>query len=384
MARIEILVAKVTRSGTPESDELELLTTLAKGYEAANFVVDLPSPVEAIKFRMEQMSLAPRDLIPYLGSRSRVSEVLSGKRSLTLPMIRALNSGLGIPAESLLRDSSTSQLDLAFERFPVAEMIRRGWLNASAVGKDLGRTLERYLNPLGNAVPEVLYRQTNTVRSVRSMDPYALLAWTARIANVAKAVPQKEKYSKAALTSDFLAQLVKLSWSERGPLIATEFLAKHGISVVVEQHLPKTHLDGATFLVAADHPVIGLTLRHDRIDNFWFTLIHELAHLILHIGKGDRNQFFDDLDASPNQDELETEADRFALDTLIPPIEWKASPASRTIVPSAAIQLAKKMNIHPAIVAGRMRREHNAYRLLNNLVGHGEVRKLFGMGEIDE
>lgn len=384
LTRIEFLVENEVRPDTPEADELELLATLVKTFESANFPTELPSPIEAIKFRMDQMELAPRDLIPYLGSRSRVSEVLAGKRPLTLAMIRALNSGLGIPAESLLRDSSAAQLDLAFDRFPVTEMIRRGWLNATAVGKDIGKALEEFLNPLGNAIPEVLYRHTTTVRSARSMDPFSLLAWTARIANVAADAPPREKYHSESLTPQLISQLVRLSWSEQGPKLAAEFLNNHGISVIIEPHLPKTHLDGASFLLSESHPVIGLTLRHDRIDNFWFTLLHEVAHIALHAGKDNQNQFFDDLDTGPNQDPKEIEADRMALDSLIPMDAWRASAASHTLIPSAATSLAKKLNIHPAIVAGRMRREFNAYRQLNNLVGHGEVRKLFGMEFSDE
>jgi len=84
--------------GTAENEKLELLTLLVEDYESRQYKFIPPTPVEAIKFRMEQQKLNPRDLIPYIGSRSKVSEVLSGKRSLTLSMIRALSAGLGIPA----------------------------------------------------------------------------------------------------------------------------------------------------------------------------------------------------------------------------------------------------------------------------------------------
>jgi HTH-type transcriptional regulator / antitoxin HigA len=90
------------RPGTPQGDELELLATLIEIYEDEHAPVPPPDPLEAIRFRMEQENLRPQDLIPFLGSRSRVSEVLNGRRPLTLQMIRRLHYGLGIPAEVLL------------------------------------------------------------------------------------------------------------------------------------------------------------------------------------------------------------------------------------------------------------------------------------------
>jgi HTH-type transcriptional regulator / antitoxin HigA len=88
---------------TEEGDELELLVTLVEIYEKDHFPISNPSPIEAIKFRMDQMNLTPKDLIQYIGSKSKVSEVLSGKRTLSLTMIRRLNEGLGIPAEVLIQ-----------------------------------------------------------------------------------------------------------------------------------------------------------------------------------------------------------------------------------------------------------------------------------------
>ena len=89
--------------GSAEADHLRLLTTLIVDYEKMHFPLGIPDPIEAIKFRMDQANLKQADLVPYMGSRSRVSEVLSGKRQLTLNMIRALESGLGIPAEVLIK-----------------------------------------------------------------------------------------------------------------------------------------------------------------------------------------------------------------------------------------------------------------------------------------
>jgi HTH-type transcriptional regulator / antitoxin HigA len=91
------------RRGTPDGDRLDVLVTLVEAWEARHYPIDLPDPVAAIKYHMEQKGLAPRDLVRFIGSRSRVYEVLNGKRPLTLRMVWQLHKGLGIPAESLIK-----------------------------------------------------------------------------------------------------------------------------------------------------------------------------------------------------------------------------------------------------------------------------------------
>lgn len=96
--------------GSLEEEELEVLTLLIEEYEKIKYPIELPDPIEAIKFRMEQQGLSNKDMRQYLGSASKVSEVLSGKRSLSLNMIRRLQEGLGIPAEVLLSQAGRAQL----------------------------------------------------------------------------------------------------------------------------------------------------------------------------------------------------------------------------------------------------------------------------------
>lgn len=100
VARIEQLIGAVPDS--PEGDELDVLATLVDAYEARYHAMDAPSPLAAIRFRMDQQQLKRKDLEPWIGSRARVSEVLTGKRALTLTMIRRLRDGLGIPADVLI------------------------------------------------------------------------------------------------------------------------------------------------------------------------------------------------------------------------------------------------------------------------------------------
>jgi len=101
LRRIEALMDAESKS--PQEEELELLALLVETFEKEHYPIELPDPVEAIKFRMDQEGLEPKDLISYLGSQSKVSEVLNYKRPLSLSMIRRLQEGLDIPADVLIQ-----------------------------------------------------------------------------------------------------------------------------------------------------------------------------------------------------------------------------------------------------------------------------------------
>jgi len=101
----EIESLMMAKAGSPEGEKLDILTTLVEAYESRHYPIDMPDPIEAIKFEMEQQELSVADLEPMIGRRSRVYEVLAHKRGLSLNMIRNLHRGLGIPAEVLIQIS---------------------------------------------------------------------------------------------------------------------------------------------------------------------------------------------------------------------------------------------------------------------------------------
>ena len=103
LAEISKLMARDPAMGTPVGDRLDVLVTLVQAFEARHYPLDAPDPIAAIKFRMDQQGLTPRDLEPMIGSRARVSEVLGGKRALSMAMVWRLHKGLGIPAQCLIR-----------------------------------------------------------------------------------------------------------------------------------------------------------------------------------------------------------------------------------------------------------------------------------------
>ena len=382
LARIDELMDAAP--DTPEGDELELLTTLVEVYEEKHFPIDLPDPIEAIRFRMEQSGLKQQDLVAYMGSRSKVSEVLTGKRALSLKMIRALHKGLGIPAEVLLREPGgriPEELpDLQCERFPLKEMARWGWVSglehSAATLKERAEELVReFLRPLRNcAIQSGFLRPRQHVRSGSAMDEYALLAWCVRAITLAQQQPVAA-YKPGTVAADFMQRLVNLSYLASGPRLAQEFLGRNGIHLIVLRHLPQTHLDGAALMLSSGNPVVALTLRYDRLDNFWFTLCHELGHVKLHFDNDKDACFVDDLDSDAQG--VEVQADEFAQDSLIPAETWENASARHERTPHAVVELANALRVHPAIIAGRIRREQKNYRLLSSLVGHHLVRAQF-------
>ena len=369
--------------GTPEGDELEVLVDLVMFYESKTVDIGFPDPISAIKFRMDQAGLTQRDLIPYIGNRSKVSEVLSGKRDLTLSMARALHQNLGIPADVLLQkpgaefDSTLEEIDP--RRYPLKEMAKRGWIPqlsdlADRAKKEILALMEKAGGPETAAIP--LYRKNGHRRLNAKADPYALRAWCWRVLGVANENPPEADYQSGTVTPEFMQEIAHLSVSEDGPRRAQERLAEHGIALVVERHLPRTHLDGAALRLQDGRPVIGLTLRYDRIDNFWFSLMHELAHVGLHMDNGEDEPFIDDLSLNVT-DPLENQADRHAQDALIPPEIWESNPVRERATVLAVYDLAQEVGVHPAVIAGRVRHERGNYRLLSQLVGSGKVRRQF-------
>jgi HTH-type transcriptional regulator/antitoxin HigA len=369
--------------GTPRGDELELWSLLISDYEDRHYRVEMPDPIPAIRFRMDQQGLNQKDLIPYLGSQSKVSEVLSGRRPLSMAMIRKLHAGLGIPLEVLVQESAPAAArdyeDMDWRRFPLAEIARRRWISGFAgTARDLLAGAGQWLAPLllpndSACLRPALLRQH--VRSGSAMDEYSLWAWKARVLQLARE-RKTPRYHRGSVTSELISELAHLSILDDAPLVARAFLEKMGIILVVERHLPRTHLDSAAMLRSDGTPIVGLTLRYDRLDNFWFTLSHELAHVALHLGQEKLCACVDDFE-SENSDPVETAADHMAQEALIPEPEWRDVQAHCGALAPKIHDVARRLRIHPAIVAGRLRREQHDYRLLSGIVGHGKIRGLF-------
>jgi HTH-type transcriptional regulator/antitoxin HigA len=373
---------------TPEGDELELLVTLVELYEDKKYPIDIPDPIEAIKFRMEQMSLNQQALVPYIGSKSKVSEVINKKRPLSLSMMRALHKGLGIPAEILLQeqgqDFPEEIPEVNWTSFPISEMISLGWIHSDkSIKGHEEEIMRRYIQEAGgmNSFSRLSFRASKSPIKQLRTNRYTLMAWCLRVIELSEKHPLEKKYRPGSIN---LSDLSKLSYFKYGPLLAKEYLEKHGIQLFIVPHLKKTFLDGAVMIFEKKNPVIALTLRYNRIDNFWFCLLHELAHLTKHITMDETNIIIDELEPQHSsirgKDSKEEEADKIAQNSLIPKEYWKKVNSDVKDLAKQVRNLSEQLKIHPAIIAGRIRFEKNNYRILSQFLGRGEVKEIFVKG----
>lgn len=378
---VQALISEGPKLNSIKSERLELLTVLLEAYENSKYPVESPDPIDAILFRMNEKGLKQADLVQYFGTSSRVSEVLNRKRPLTVQMIRALTIGLGISADTLvgvsLPDFPAAKGDVDWSKFPIKEMTRRGWIeNVGKVAKDSVEDLVKgFISDAGLQFGAASFRKTLYGEAETPTSRYALYAWLARV--IQKARDKKDslvEYDADVLSARYLKELAQLSRFDAGPSLAVEQLEKSGIVVVIVPALKGTLLDGAALKDADGTPIIGLTLRYDRLDNFWYTLIHEVVHIWKHVTDGDA--FLDDLDA-PSEDRREAEANRLAREAFIPRVQWRRSEAYTSPSKESIEKFAKELKISPAIIAGRLRKESGNYSLFSDLVGQSQVRKLF-------
>lgn len=363
-----------------ESDDgarLELLAKLVDDYEQNRFAFQKPDPVDAIIFRMEEQGLRQKDIADLLGGRNRASEILSRKRPLTLPMIRALHEKLDIPAALLVQEPrGRYDVDNDFDEadVPMDELRRRGWIEAGVTAEQL---LRRLSTP---STQPVLFRQTRVFSATARPNHVRIQLWIARVREVSDSRRELAgRYRKEHLNEEGLRYIAHLSWMADGPRLAMNFLAERGIALVIEPHLPPTRLDGAAMVGRSGAPVIGLTIRQNRLDNFWFTLMHELVHAWKHLDGTDRRAIADeDIEKrSGDVEDIEREANELAAAMFIDSATWHRSDAHLNPSTRSIHELAEKMQISPAVVAGRIRFERRNYALFSKLVGYRTVRAMF-------
>lgn len=269
--------------------------------------------------------------------------------------------------------------DIVWGQLPYKEMIKRKWFDLPRGANPIERVKEYFLHAAGPQFATAFHRKK--MRSGNVPNEYALLAWQARILERARSKIKAEEIANFEFDDRWLSELMSLTRLKDGPRRARDLLAEKGIVLVIERHLPGSYLDGAAMLADGETPVVGLTLRYDRLDNFWFVLMHELGHVFLHLFDGLRFDFFDE-EGGNEGDSIELEADKFALDALIPDALWDQC-LSRFALSEEAVQIdAETIGIDPSIIAGRIRKERSNYTILTNLVGQGQVRSQ--LEEVDD
>ena len=305
----------------------------------------------------------------------------SGYQGASLARLIEVSRVLGVHTEGMFASDQASlggvfswesADEIEWRRFPQKEMVKRRWFDVSP-GEDAVQAVRQYFQrAAGPQFATAFHRKK--VRGDTSPNEYSLLAWQARVLERARNQLASAAHAEFRLDDRWIEDLVALTRRADGPSQAVGLLATHGIVLLTEGHLPGTYLDGAAMLDETGHPIVGLTLRLDRLDNFWFVLFHELGHIFLHLMGGLRYDFFDEDGTAPG-DRIELEADEFALNTLIPPANWDRC-LSRFAVTEEAVRLdAERLGIDASIIAGRIRRERSDYTVLNNLIGQDHVRR---------
>lgn len=280
---------------------------------------------------------------------------------------------------SFLRELSSSET--------VREMSRRKWLKQTQVPArekvaERGFALLEFLASYRETMPAyAMFKGRRLVANRSFLDEIATRAWVARITDIAQTSSGAVPFEVSNISREFLKTLAQLSSHEHGPRLALDAVRAVGVSVVLESGLPGMSVDGASFHTAKAGPVIALTMRHDRIDNFWFTLFHEIGHVVMHLREPSDDVFVDSEDVDESEEiEAEAEANAFAKDCLVPRDTWLRSDAHRVGDAASVHSLARQLGIHPAIVAGRIRYERRNFRILDPLIGRGKVRDLVFSG----
>ena len=325
--------------------------------------------------------LSQKDLARKLGLREQAIQRWEAERyrSISLLNYQKVAQMLGVrwqmadisPSDG--RWPPTYDVDSSDLKKVVRHARSHGWLDiADASEENAISTLVRYIGDHVNryGTPSLLRTGLNVVDHTQD---WSLLSWKAQVTRRAEAEIGRTKPRYRAIDVSWLTELVKLSVYDDGPIRARDMLLENGIVLIAEPQIPGMAVDGAAFLVD-ETPVIGMTLLRDSIDNFWFTLLHEVAHIILHYRTGLSSGFFDDV-ASPAVDEFEKEANQFAQNLLIRDEIWVKSPARIARTAEPIEKLASQIRIHPAILFGRIRMERNDYSIFSNKIGRGTVRK---------
>lgn len=356
-------------------------------------------PGEILQEELDARGWSQADFADIVGRPVQaVNEIIAGKKMVTPDTAVAFSKALETSAEYWLNLESAYRLDLLDKRraddddierrsrlyaaAPVKELIKRRWISARSP-RDIDRLEEEVCKFLEvkslDESPELFMAARKTARD----DPHspAQLAWACRVRHIARDMTaarfSREGLEKAA------ALLPRLSTSKKGTRKLPGILAELGVRFVVLEHLPKTRIDGASLWLDDQKPVVALTLRYDRVDCFWFTLMHELAHVLAADSKTeilvDDSLVGKDAEPAENKVNAEARADRVASEWLIPAkalqkfLERTKSFISRTQV----LCFAAELGVHPAIIVGRLQHDGEVpwtyYRNLLERIRHTVV-----------
>ena len=245
------------------------------------------------------------------------------------------------------------------------ELVNRGWL-----------TNTDDLSPLSAIFFNLSYSNQRTLfRKSAKADENLVTIWQTRARAQAEYLCLAEERPKfTGLTREYLRKLARMSVDPQIVRDLPRILAELGIILVYVYALPGMNADGAVFRLSTGHPVIAMSLRFPRLDYFWFTLLHELAHLVLHENELNKPVFFDV--ESEEASVAEKTANRLAKNSLVDPESWASCGPKYDPSDRAVLRYAGEEGVHPSLVAGLLRRESGNYTRYSKIINEHDVRKI--------
>lgn len=336
------------------------------------------SPGQTVREAMEAKNWTQSDLAYATGkTTASINQILNDKRSISNEMAIALGQALDeepehfarIQAEWDIRNTPVSDSEIGarakiLSEYPLREMIKRGWIDPEHRSGTVEEQVCNFFQVASlNEVPHL----THSAKKTNYDDvPPAQLAWLFRVRKIAAEIKPEKPFSKRAL-ADAIDQLSALRSEPDAVRHVPAILAEAGVRFVVVEGLPSSKIDGVCFWLNDQSPVIGMSLRFDRIDNFWFVLRHECAH-VFH-GHGKNAAILDEeLGGNPANsiNEEERVANEEAADFCVPSkkmtsffIRKKPYFAERDV-----IAFSKRMGVHPGLVVGQLQRRIERYDFL--------------------
>lgn len=374
-SQMELRIAELTR-------EVEIYESLKVGKTSLFAVSNLYDLPELLISARVARGMTQKDLATYMGMKMQQIQKYEADRfqSASLRRVAMIADALGLDvhqAGELAGGRVLGGLDLSKPAaFPLGEMYGRGWLEPYG-GSFLG-TQETAFRHLSDFFTQAYGRLPSSrrryARSIGAPHEPAISAWEARVIIRADAGPSASNSMPTLVNENWLSTLVGLSRNRDGARAAKQYLNGIGISFIVEDALPGMRLDGAALRTSKGGLVLALTLRDPGLEAFWVTLMHLVAHLILHIGTNKYDAIFDEI-GSPADSDLEDEADVFSRETLIPSRKWAGCKSQYNWTREAILEDARRLGVGPAVVVGHIRRQAGDVPFPNRLTTNVDVRK---------
>ncbi len=338
-----------------------MMTAMKERIPAEGFL-----PGDLIKGELKERGWTQEDLAEILGrTTSAVNEIITGRRGITVDTAKGLGEALGTGAQFWLnmesayrlslertRPESVSRKAVLYEAAPIRAMIKRNWIESSTNIEVLEQRLREFFGT--SDLSQIPRLNCMTRKSTEELTP-AQRAWLFRAKNLAMAV-HAGKYTKSRLNMA-LERLKDMRANEADIRLIPKVLADAGIRLLIIEPFPQSKIDGASFWVNGS-PVIALSLRYDRIDSFWHTLMHEIGHVKNEDGLIDNCMILDTdlLDEYNDVKPYERAADEFAVNFLVPQKELNDFIARIQPIYSKSkiVGFANRIKVHPGIVIGQL------------------------------